>query len=339
VADMTRKQRTLPWRVGIAVLAAAAAVAVAGCGSDGGDGQAAAGSGGSGDTKQMILAMPFPCDLNEGTAAMCAGAEAARKDLPPGYTLQIKTGVDYADTQAFNNLLQTTLQLNPAGLIVFPNGPAAQTPVLNQACDRDVKVIIMDSPATGVKCQSALVGADHRALGALVGKWLVEQPPASKEVGIVTQPPGQFASTDNRVKGFKEAVEAGGFKVVATTVTDLSLDKTRTQVTNMLTAHPNIGAIFSANGPMGQGTAQALKNKPNVTQVTLDFDSTNVAPIENGTLKAVGDQDPFGQGRLSVENLVKVIQGNQIPEKVATTLSVVDKENVQKRAAELKAQQ
>ena len=27
----------------------------------------------------------------------------------------------------------------------------------------------------------------------------------------------------------------------------------------MLTAHPKLGAVFSANGPMGDGTEQALK--------------------------------------------------------------------------------
>jgi ribose transport system substrate-binding protein len=283
-------------------------------------------------SKLIIFALSFPCGLNEGTTAMCAGAKAAAEHLPPGYELKIKTGVKYADNQAFNNLIQTSLQLDPSGLIVFPGGPAAQTPVMNQACDKGVKIIIMDSPATGVKCQSALVGADHRQLGAIVGKWLVEHPPSSKEVGIVTQPPGEYASTDNRVKGFKETVEAAGYKVVATAITDLSLDKTRTQVTNLLTAHPNLGAIFSANGPMGQGTAQALKGNHRIAQLTLDFDSTNIPTLLKGTVRAVGDQNPFDEGKLSVENMVKVLQGQKVPSKVNTELSVVDKTNVKERS-------
>jgi len=71
--------------------------------------------------------------------------------------------------------------VKPAGMIVFPAGPAAQTPVMNQACDKGVKIVIMDSPATGVRCASTLVGADHYQLGAIVGKWLVDHPTPSKE--------------------------------------------------------------------------------------------------------------------------------------------------------------
>jgi ABC-type sugar transport system substrate-binding protein len=266
--------------------------------------------------------------LNESIQTVCNGAKAAGKQLPPGYKLEIKTGISVADNQAFNNQIQTSLQLHPAGLIVFPAGPAAQTPVLNQACNQGVKVIILDSPATGVKCQKSLVGANHYQLGALVGQWLAEHSASSKDVGVVTQAPGEFTSTDNRVKGFTNAAGAAGYRVVATTVTDLSLDKTRTGVTNMLTAHPNIGAIFSANGPMGQGTAQALKGNERVKQLTLDFDSTDIAPLLNGNLAAVGDQHPYDEGLFSVRAMGKLLRGEQIQPEIFTPLSVVDKTNV-----------
>ena len=228
------------------------------------------GSGGDPDAKQIVLALSFPCGLNEYSTLLCKGAEDAGKALTDEYAFAIKTGVDYADNVAFNNLLQTSLQQQPAGFIVFPAGPAAQTPVLNDACDQGVKVIIIDSPADGVDCQASFIGADHYELGASVGEWLVKSPPVSKEVGIVTQPPGQYASTDARVKGFKEAVEEGGFEVVAEVVTDLSLDKTRTVVTNMVTTHPDLGAVFSANGPIGQGTAQALVDNDDIVQLSQD---------------------------------------------------------------------
>jgi ribose transport system substrate-binding protein len=287
--------------------------------------------------KLLVLAMPFPCGLNEGTAAMCAGAKQAEPNLPKGYKLDIVTGVDFGDVQAFNNLLQTTLQRHPAGLIVFPNGPAAQTPILNRACDQGVKIVIMDSPAEGIKCQGSLVGADHHELGAIVGKWMVQHPPATKEVGIVTQPKGQFASTDARIAGFEEAVKNAGYTVAAEVTTDMSLDKTRSQVTNMLTAHPKISAIFSGNGPMGQGTMQALASRKDIEQLTLDFDTTNVEPLKSGVLSAVGNQNPVEQGKLAVETLVKLVQGQKVEKHVTTDLSVVDQANVDTVSAEFKA--
>jgi ABC-type sugar transport system substrate-binding protein len=337
---MNRASRTARARRWTAAAAAAALCAgLAACGDAGKDDATGASPSVAGSSKSasghklILMEMSFPCGLNEGISKYCEGAKAAK--LPAGYELQIKTGVDIADNTAFNNLIQTSLELKPAGLIVFPAGPAAQTPTLNRACDQGVKIIILDSPAEGVKCQSALVGMDHTETGALVGRWLAEHAQGSKEVGIVTQPPGQFTSTDNRVKGFKKAAEAGGLKVVATAVTDITLDKTRTQVTNMLTAHPDIGAIFSANGPMGQGTTQALKAAKafgRIAHVTLDFDSTNVKQLKAGELSAVTNEHPFEIGRIAVETMVKVLEGESVPATVTTPQSVVDKTNVDQAA-------
>jgi ribose transport system substrate-binding protein len=279
--------------------------------------------------QKVVLGLSFPCGLNEYSTLLCQGAEDAGKDLPEGYSLDIKTGVDYADNVAFNNLLQTSLQTKPAGFIVFPAGPAAQTPVLNQACDQGVEVLIIDSPAEGVDCQAGFVGANHEELGASVGEWLAEHPPATKEIGIVTQPPGQYASTDARVKGFTEAVAGAGYTIAATVTTDLSLDKTRTVVTNMITAHPDISAVFSANGPMGQGTAQALKEHPEITQLTLDGFVEDAKLVASGEVAANGAQNPYQMGQLAVESMVKVLEGETIPEVEYTTSLVIDQSNAE----------
>jgi ribose transport system substrate-binding protein len=311
--------------IGICLLLAVA------CSSAPGPGGSRSTASGSSIThsKLIIFALSFPCGLTQGTAQICAGATKASKALPAGYKLQMKSGINFSDNVAFNSLIQTSLQLKPAGLIVFPIGPAAQTPILNQACNEGAEIVIIESAATGVKCQSTFVHPNAIDLGASVGKWLTGHPPASKEVGVVTQPPGQFASTDDRVKGFTQTVEAAGYKVVATAVTDQILDKTRTEVTNMVTAHPAIGAIFSANGPIGQGTEQALKNNHTIKQLSLDFDPSNIPSILKGTLSAVGEQDAFAEGELAAQYMYKVLQGESVPPVVYSPLMpVVDKTNV-----------
>jgi ribose transport system substrate-binding protein len=286
------------------------------------------GSGGAG-AKLILVELSFPCGLNDYAKQLCAGATAAGKTLPKGYKVEIKTGINYGDVTAYNSLIETSLQLNPAGLIVFPNGPAAQTLVLNQACDKGVKVVIMDSPATGVKCQSSFVGANHYQLGVEDGKWLIAHPPSSKEVGVVTLQPGEYQSNDDRVKGFTQTVQAAGYRLVATVVTDNSLAKTRTEVTNMITAHPNLGAVFSANSPMAQGTKQALLSNHRIMQLTLDGALTDVPSILDGTISADAAQDPYAQGTLAVQYIARAIQGQQVPSKTYTPLQVVDKTNAQ----------
>jgi ribose transport system substrate-binding protein len=314
------------WALG--AVAVASSVALLACGGSGksGTGGSASGAGKAG-SKLIVLELSFPCGLNEYATKLCAGVRDAGKALPAGFKVQVKTGINYADNVAFNNLIQTSLQLKPGGLIIFPAGPAAQTPVINRACDQGVKIIIIDSPATGVKCQTSFVGADHHQLGVLDGEWLVAHPPASKDVAVVTQPPGEYASTDARVKGFTDTVQAAGFKVVGTAVTDLSLDKTRTQVTNLLTAHPSLGAIFSANSGMGQGTMQALKGNRRVLHLTVDGFVADVPNILKGSISADAAQDPYQMGKIAVQYLAKAIQGQRVPAKTYTSAKVVDRTN------------
>jgi ribose transport system substrate-binding protein len=307
-------------------LAIAAALALAACSST----NAATSSGTNGSGPKLILfELSFPCGLNPGVNKLCTGVTAAAKKLPRRFKVEIKTGVNYADNSAFNSLIQTSMQVHPAGLIVFPAGPAAQTPVMNQACGKGIKIVIMESPAIGLKCQSSFVGTDNYRLGQLDAKWLIAHPPAdgSKQVGIVTQPPGEYASTDARVRGFTQTAAAAGYQVVATAVTNLSLDTTRTEVTNMVTAHPHLGAIFSANGPMGDGTQQALKNNHRITQLTLDGLPNDIRSILSGTISADAVSNAYAEGELAVQYMAAVLQGHKVPASAHVPSGLVDSAN------------
>lgn len=281
--------------------------------------------------KLILFELSFPCGLNDYASRLCAGVSAEAKTLPPDFKVEIKTGVNYSDVTAYNSLVQTSTQLHPAGMILFVNGPAAQTPFINQACAQHIKMILIDSPATGVKpgCQSSFIGADHYQLGVEDARWLIAHAPTngSKQVGIVTQPPGEYASTDARVRGFTQTVTAAGYQVVATAVTNLSLDTTRTEVTNMVTAHPDLGAVFSANGAMGDGTEQALKNNHRIVQLTLDGFLNDIPSVIKGTISADAAQDPYAEGKTAVNYMAEVIQGKKAPSLTHTPSEVVTKEN------------
>ena len=310
-----------------------ASIALAACSSSSTSTSASQSANSKSGTKLILFELAFPCGLNSGISELCASVTAQAQKLPSDFKVEIKNAVNNADNSAFNSLIQTSLQLNPAGLIVFPAGPAAQTPVLNQACDKGVKVVIMESAATGVKCQSSFVGTNNAKLGAEDAQWLIAHPPASKQVGIVTQPPGEYVSTDQRVRGFTKTITAAGYQVVATATTNLSVDTTRTAVTNMVTAHPQLGAIFSANGPIGDGTQQALVNHPGITQLTLDGQPNDVHSILNGTIGADAVSDVKTEGQLAVNYAAAAVEGHAVPATAYVPSKVIDKANAQQYLA------
>lgn len=323
----SRRARTVSVVLGaVATVVAALALAACGAGDKGGSGTTSQGKASS-EHKLIVGTMGFPCGLNDFARQMCVGFEAAKKQLPEGYELEVRTGINFDDNTAYNNIIQTELQKNPAGLLVFPGGSAAQVPILKQACAKGIKIIIMDIAVEGLgECQDGFITSDNLKLGVSIGRWLIDHPPSSKEIGIVTLQPGQYKPNDDRVKGFTETVEAAGYRVVATVVTDLSLDKTRTQVTNMLSAHPNIGTIMSANDQMGDGTAQAVKD-PNITQLSIDGSISSVKRILKGGLAADASEAPTFLTEQAVLNMVKLLQGDKIPKLIIEPSEIVDKTN------------
>lgn len=324
-ASRPRARRHLFWLA--CAVTAATALAVAGCST--GSTSAGVNTAANGGTKLILLELPFPCGLNNYATQTCDGAQAAARDLPAGYSFAIKTSLNYTDTASFNANIQTSLMLRPAGLIVFANGVAAQTPYLNRGCAQGVKVIWYDTPGTGVPCALSLIAPNHYQLGVQAGKYLIAHPPAngSKEVAIVSQQPGEFRSNDLRVSGFTKTVEAAGYTVVQTVVSTNDLDQTRTGVTNMLTAHPGTGAVFAANGPLGDGAAEALRGNHSVVLLTTDGNLTDVPMVENGTFAADVAQDPYNGGKTAVEYMLKVLHGQAVPTQYLEPYLVVSRAN------------
>jgi ribose transport system substrate-binding protein len=283
--------------------------------------------------KLILFELSFPCGLNGYATSLCQGVHAEAKKLGASFAVDVKTGINYADVNAYNSLIQNSMQLQPAGMVLFVNGPAAQTPYINRACASGIKMILIDSPATGLKsgCQASFIGADHYQLGVDDGKWLIANPPAngSKQVGIVALPPGEYQSNDERVAGFTKTIEAAGYKIAATAVgSSGSLATTRANTQNMLTAHPNLGAVFSANGSMGDGVVEALKGNHTIEQLTLDGQTNDVQCIVHACgINADAAQDPYQEGTLAIQYMAKVIGGKAVPKLTYTRSQVIDKSN------------
>jgi ribose transport system substrate-binding protein len=268
--------------------------------------------------------------LNQYAADLCNGAAAAAKQLPAGFRFAVKTGTNYEDTQGFNSLIQTSLQLKPAGLIVFPNGVAAQTPFLNQACGQGVKVIFVDSEAKGVTCDVSFSTVSAYREGQLDGRWLIAHPPSpnSEQVAVVEQQPGLFSSNDLRVSGFVQTVKAAGYKLVASVVSTNTVDQTRSLVTNLVTAHPNLAGIYSANPYLGDGTNLALAGNQSIVQLATGGLLVDMPAIESGSVGANAADDPYAEGRVAVQYMVDALQGKQVPVSYLAPTMVIDRANV-----------
>ena len=107
--------------------------------------------------------------------------------------------------------------------------------------------------------------------------------------------------------------------------------KAFSNVTNMLTAHPEIGGIFAASEPNGVSGSAVLDQKKLAGKVKLvAFDSSDkeIEALKSGTIQALIVQDPFQMGYKGVKTALKAIKKEAVDKKVDSGLKIVTKENL-----------
>ena len=83
-------------------------------------------------------------------------------------------------------------------------------------------------------------------------------------------------------------------------------------VSGVLSAHPNLGAIYATDGPMGQGAAGALRTsgkRGTVKLISFDAEPDLVRSLRDGSIQALYTQAPYIEGYTAMTSLIKYLRG------------------------------
>ena len=129
------------------------------------------------------------------------------------------------------------------------------------------------------------------------------------------------------MRSFK--LEAAGMKVVAVQPADSDRAKGQTVAENILTANPNIKAIYATNDEMALGALNAAK-AAGKQLIIVGFDASPDAlkSIDAGELSGSIAQFPGKIGELGTLTAAAVARGEKVDAFVNTGVAVVTKENV-----------
>lgn len=326
-------------------LTAAAVLAIAACGSSSSGSNTSA--DGTAKPKRILTFIYTPRGFNDVTRAWSNGFDAATSRLGDAVTVQQKnTSKVEPDAGAYLTFIRSALVQRPDGIVVVPNNAAAMASGLQRIADEGTKVLIMDQDVPTMSNKVAFVGTDNRAAGGVAARWMLEQAKAgrisSKEVGILGAPPG-ISSIDDRMAGFKEALQGSGLKVVSelAPACNDSADA-RTAMADMLSAHPRLGAVFSVCDVIATGAARAMQAQHrDLAHVSVDASKQGVDLIlQHKGIDAEVAQHLLRVGQASVTTLADALRGKQIPAKVDTGTDLVTEANasgyLQKAAEESK---
>ena len=276
----------------------------------------------SGAAIKVGLITKFPVDFYSTMVTAVKSYATAHPNVTVLYA-QGKSGTDDASEIA---AIQDFVTQGVQGIAITPTSTAVQ-PALQAAVDKGIKVVLIDNDIPGWTGKSSYVATNNSAGGAVAGAFLAKTLKPGSTIAVLQGVLGNL-SLQQRITGMEGALGTG-IKVVATVPTDCDQTKGLAAMQDILTAHPDLTAVYGACGPPITGAVQAIKakGKTGIVVVGFDADAPQVADILAGNQLASVIQFPAKMGSMGVDTLVKVIQGQTVPATIDTGTGLVTKDN------------
>lgn len=215
-----------------------------------------------------------------------------------------------------------------SALVVSPVQPAALPSIIDEAHAAKIPVIIGDVGAEGDF--DAFVLSDNYEGGKIAALYMVEKLKdisGTKEILVIELHPGS-AVGEARAKGFTdEMANHSDFEVVANLNGNDTVEGGLSVTNDTLSANPNLAGIYACNDPEAIGAAQALKTAgksggKDVLLMGFNGDTPALELIKSGEMTATIRQDPYGQGKKTVELALALLDGQAITYSDDATRSV-----------------
>ncbi len=268
---------------------------------------------------------------NEYFISMQQGAEEAAKQQNVDLIVQVAEKED--STEQLVGLVENMIAKKVDAIIVTPNDSIAFIPAFQKAEKAGIPIIDLDVRLDAEAAKKAglkfnYVGVDNFNGGYLEAKNLAEAIGGKGNVAILEGIPGVDNGEQRKGGALKAFAEYPDIKIVASQTANWETEQALNVTTNILTANPNIKAIFAANDNMAIGAVTAVENAGLAGKVLVSgYDGIPLAIeyVKQGKMQNTIDQLPKKQVAVAIEYALKKINKQDIPEVYYVDPVVVDK--------------
>ena len=316
------------------LMASAMALTMTACGGSasqsGSDSTADTGSDAAGGNHKISVILKT---LNsEYWQAVSAGINQTADDLGVTVDLQGPPSETSYDEQL--NMIETTLGSSDAeALVLAPLQPDVATTAVANAT---IPVLSVDTTFTSDKLVS-YVGVSNEDAAKSGGEYVAEKLGGTGNVVILAGVQGDTTSED-RVKGWTEGIEAGGCTVLDMQYTDAVADKAVTTLEGLMQQYPDqIDAVVCHSDDVAMGAAQALQSMGKQDDVVVcGFGGISGAtPVKEGSITATVDIGAYQMGYDCVARALDAIEGKTIDSFYPSDPTIIDSSNVDDFLAKL----
>ena len=240
---------------------------------------------------------------------MKAAAEAA------GY--KVVVAVANNDSQEQVNQVENLLVQDIGVLVFISQDSTAAAAGVKAANKAGVPVIAVDQrPETGEGKIATYIATDSVKAARDLCTWMFEKMGGKGQIAILHGVSGSTAEIQ-RTQGCQEALaKYPDVKVVAEQTANWDETEAYKATQNILTANPDLAAVFAESDAMSLGAAKAAREagRKDMISVGIDGFPTMFDGIKNGLTQATMAQIPYKMGQMGVENAIRVLKGETVPE-------------------------
>ncbi len=176
-----------------------------------------------------------------------------------GVGLTIAIPQEEVDLEKQVAMIEAAIEQNADAIVISAASSDGVIPAVQKAREAGIKIVNFDTRISDTSVIDAFVGGDDVEGAYKAGKYICEQLGGEGEVAIITGLLEQSTGTDRRAGFLNACEEYPGITVVAEQGAEWSSDKAADVTTNILTANPEVQAIFACNDQMAVGMVNAAK--------------------------------------------------------------------------------
>ncbi len=262
-----------------------------------------------------------------GTMEDAAKAYAAAN---PGIEIIYGQGQSATDIEGQIALIESMVTQGVQGIAITPVDPTVAA-TLDKAVAAGVKVVLMDNSIPDWANQTALATTDNYNAGKIAGGYLKSVLKEGDTLAILEGVPG-VPALDDRVNGMLEGLDGLAVNIVGRGATSCTEELGISVAEDILTANPDVKAIYAACGPPAVGAAQAIQNagiaNDDILLVGFDACCGELEKVASGQEDATVAQFPAKMAELGVDALVRAIRGEQVASLIDSGAALVTKDNL-----------
>ncbi|MBG0815252.1 substrate-binding domain-containing protein [Planomonospora sp. ID82291] len=302
---------------------------------------AAPAAGGGNDTpgEKVVIGFSAPAADHGWIAAIAKNAEAAAKQ----YTdVEFKPVEPTNDINAQISAVESLIAAKVSALVILPNDGRQLNQIARRASDAGIPVVNLDRVFPDKLSYRTWIGGDNYGMGVAAGHYVgkrlkdkgVADPVILEIQGIATLP-----LTQDRSKGFADALTTYGFRVTAQQDAQFTVESGTEVAGNLLQAHKKIDALWNHDDDQGIGVLAAIKEagRSEFFMVGGAGSANAMREIQAGTgvLEATVTYSPtMASSAVRLARLIAQGKGmsdlveNQVPQSITLASETVTKENV-----------